>query len=80
MNIGILIAVFLLGIVVGAVGIMGISCLVVDSMNHKRELTKEEWKMGIHPDHMHGGGFIVLIYMGAAVVIFGTLLFVISNR
>ena len=43
--------IFFLGMMAGAVGVMVISCLMVDSMNKKkRELTKEEWKMGIHPD------------------------------
>ena len=40
-----MIVIFFLGVITGAVGLMVISCLWVDSMNHKRELTKEEWKM-----------------------------------
>ena len=49
MSIGVIIAVFLLGVIAGAVGIMVVSCLVVDGMKRKKELTKEEWKMGIRP-------------------------------
>ena len=44
MSIGVIIAVFLLGVIAGAVGIMVVSCLVVDGMKRKKELTK-----GSHP-------------------------------
>jgi len=76
-----ILAVFVIGVLVGAVGVMTISCLVVESMNRDRELTKEEWKMGIHPDHVDSGAaFIMLLYMGSAVILFGALLLVIGNR
>ena len=76
------IVIFLLGVIAGAVGVMVISCLMVDRMNgvNKRELTKEEWKMGIHPDHVDDGGLYLVAYMVTAVVVFGALLFVIGYR
>lgn len=75
-----MIVIFFLGVITGAVGLMVISCLWVDSMNHKRELTKEEWKMGIHPDRQMDGGLYVVAYMVTAVVVFGALLYVIGNK
>lgn len=73
--------IFFLGMMAGAVGVMVISCLVVDSMNkRKRELTKEEWKMGIHPDHVDGGLYVVA-YMVTAVIVFAGLMYVLfGNR
>lgn len=47
---------------------MVISVLMVDSMNHKKTLTKEEWKMGIHPDYAGGSGSALVAYAAAAVV------------
>lgn len=62
------VAIFLLGVIVGVVSVMVISVLVVDSMNHKKTLTKEEWKMGIHPDYAGGSGSALVAYAAAAVV------------
>lgn len=75
------VVIFFLGVMAGAVGVMVISCLVVDSMNkRKRELTKEEWKMGIHPDHVDGGLYVVA-YMVTAVIVFAGLMYVLfGNR
>ena len=75
------VVIFFLGVIAGAVGVMVLSVLMVDGMNRKKkELTKEEWKMGIHPDRPDDGGLYVVAYMVTAVVVFGALLFVIGNR
>ena len=74
------VAVFLLGVIAGAVGIMIVSCVWVDSMRNKRELTKEEWKMGLHPDDV-GSGAVPAVYVVAFMVTLGLLLYVvIGNR
>lgn len=73
------IAVYVLGVITGAVGIMVVSCLWVDHMRGKRELTKEEWKMGIHPDYAGSGAGAV--YIIAVTVTLGVLLYIIlGNR
>ena len=58
---------------------MVVSCLWVESMN-KRELTKEEWKAGIHPDQNVDGGLYLVAYMVAATAVFGLIVFVIGYR
>ena len=74
------IAVYVLGVITGAVGIMVVSCLWVDHMRSKRELTKEEWKMGIHPDYASGSG-AGAVYFLAVIVTLGLLLYIVlGNR
>ena len=72
-------AVFLLGVIVGAVGIMVVSCLWVDSMRHKRELTKEEWKMGLRQEDV-GSGAAPAVYVVAFMVTLGLLLYVVIGN
>lgn len=72
------IAVYVLGVITGAVGIMIVSCLWVDHMRSKRELTKEEWKMGIHPDYAGSGAGAV--YIVTFMVTLGLLLFIVLGN
>ena len=79
MSVWIIIAVFILGVIIGAVGIMIFSCLMVEHMRQKRELTKEEWKMGIHPDYSGTGSGVA--YIIGVILTLGLALFIIfGNR
>lgn len=79
MSVWIIIAVFILGVIIGAVGIMILSCLMVEHMRQKKELTKEEWKMGIHPDYFGTGSGVA--YIIGVILTLGLALFIIfSNR
>lgn len=82
MNIGLIIAVFLLGVIIGAVGIMVIACLVVDDMKRtgKRELTKEEWKMGLTQDNINKVHPLWFITMTIVLGIMMYVIAVIGNR
>lgn len=79
MSVWIIIAVFILGVIIGAVGIMILSCLMVEHMRQKKELTKEEWKMGIHPDYSGTGSSVA--YIIGVILTLGLALFIIfGNR
>lgn len=79
MSVWIIIAVFILGIIIGSVGIMILSCLMVEHMRQKKELTKEEWKMGIHPDYSSTGSGVA--YIIGVILTLGLALFIIfGNR
>ena len=78
MSVWIIIAVFMLGVIIGAVGIMILSCLMVERMRQKRELTKEEWKMGIHPDY--SGADSGVAYIIGVILTLGLALFIILGN
>ena len=78
MSVCIIIAVFMLGVIIGAVGIMILSCLMVERMRQKRELTKEEWKMGIHPDY--SGASSGVAYIIGVILTLGLALFIILGN
>lgn len=68
MNIGMSIGMFLLGMLIGAVSIIILCVLLVDSMNHKKELTKEEWKIGLHLDQAGRNGSALVVYTITVIV------------
>lgn len=78
MSIRIIVAVFILGVITGAVGIMILSCLIVEHMRQKKELTKEEWKMGIYPDYPGAGSGVA--YIIGVILTLGLTLFVILGN
>lgn len=79
MSVWIIIAVFVLGVITGAVGIMILSCLMVEHMRQKKELTKEEWKMGIHPDYSGTGSGVAYI-IGVILTLGLTLFIILGNK
>ena len=77
MNIIMIIAVFLLGVITGSIGIMILCCSLMNISNKKaRELTKEEWQLGLHPDQVNDHAGIRWI---TAAVIIGISIYIITQ-
>lgn len=80
MNIGLCIGVFLLGVLVGFTGLIIVTVLVI-SIKHDRQLTKEEWKMGLYPEQIYVVDKIwTLMIFVTSIVILVLVIVLISYR